>query len=692
VPIITDTSGYGGLEGFILDPDGDAPLNLGNNGPLRLAALTMTPAQKLPQWASNADTDGQALVRNPYHGNRDGCSMQVRVATPSMTQAMDSIGILEAKLQEACLQGADNGPGLAFDWTPAGATVTLRGYMLLGQITDVPITYDDAWFAAMPIVTVPFVAKPFLYGPEVTAGSAIVSDPLLTLEVDDVAGDVPAEARLVLTADTGEERRWAEWGLESRFFDSVSPSELFIDSADLDTSGFAGSSTALDGAYGGSAISATLISRPVAVCGTGDQDHVGTFRVKARVWPASIGEYWRMTWQDGDGLWSSNSWAQPIIAEDFNELDLGLVDITEAESGDQTWSGRIEAYTSTSGGELGALDYLVIFPVNEGYGRLEAAYSYVPGGVVEHDEFTGTTAGSALNGHTAPVGGSWATSGATTDFTFADGPASGDESVQRATTSDSDFRYGILGSTITGDVEVAVDTQVAYSSGDANAYQAVVAAWTDSDNLVRLKLNPITDPSLLIQQVSLALEFVYLGTAETIAGGNGISGLVTVDFSNPSWLTLRLIMYAATGRAIGLLLDSTGSTLLAVDGFLPPSTFTAGQVGIADQCNASGFTRYYDNFAAGIPNAEPLIINPDQALEITSSENRRWSADGSTYGDIPSRGSRLFIPQAGDAGRSSRIAVRAIREDPITMASRNDGADLTAEIFVTPRYLAVPRG
>ncbi len=120
-------------EGFVLDPDGDAPLNLGNNGPLRLAALTATPPPKLPQWQSNADTDGAALVRNPYHDKRDW-QMQVRVAVASMDQAMASIGIFEGKLQEACLQGAGNGPGLPFSWTPAGASTALTGYMLLGQI------------------------------------------------------------------------------------------------------------------------------------------------------------------------------------------------------------------------------------------------------------------------------------------------------------------------------------------------------------------------------------------------------------------------------------------------------------------------------------------------------------------------------------------------------------------------------
>ncbi len=86
----------------------------------------------------------------------------------------------------------------------------------------------------MPIVTVPFVTRRrSSTASEVSGGSVTSSSVLATITVDDVAGDVPAEARLVITDESSEARRWVEWGLESFYFDTVSPSELFIDSADL---------------------------------------------------------------------------------------------------------------------------------------------------------------------------------------------------------------------------------------------------------------------------------------------------------------------------------------------------------------------------------------------------------------------------------------------------------------------------
>lgn len=670
-------------EGFIIDPDGASPLNLGNSGGLRLAGLTIPPAPKRLEWASNADTDGQALVRNPLHDNRS-CSMQVRVAASSMDAAMTALGTLQGKLQEACIQGAGNGPGLPFLWTPSGATTGLTGSMVYAEITDLPVTYDDGWFASQPIVTVTFQAAPFLRGAEVTGPTASGTNPLVTVEVDSVPGDVPAEARLVVTDGTAQARRWLEWGLEQQYYDAAAPAPLFIDSGSLVTSGYAGAGSALTGAYGGSVVSAQLFTQPVAICGTGSLAHVGTFRVKARIHAASTSEYWRLSWQEADGDSFSNDYAQPVAAADFNEVDLGVVTVEPVLAGTQIWSGQIEAYTATVGGETGAVDYLALIPANEGYGRIEASYSYQPGVVTAHDEFTGTTAGSALNAHVAPTGGTWTTSGATTDFTFKDDvPETGDENIGRSTNSDSDYRYAILGSTTRTNTEVGAWI---WTQQDISTDQVVIARWTDSSNYVRLRSGWIVVGTH--HQPQLYLEMVVGGVATVL------------DQASPAqaaslWRQLRLVVFSS-GRVLGWLLDETGATLDQLAGLQSAlatgGTLASGKVGLADR-NATGVTlnRYYDNFYAGTPSAETLVINSGQSLQVRSDSNLRASVDGTAYGDIASRGSRLFIPQAGDAGRSSRIAVRATREDPVTMASRNDGDSTELAVFYKPRYLAVPR-
>jgi hypothetical protein len=61
-----------------------------------------------------------------------------------------------------------------------------------------------------------------------------------------------------------------------------------------------------------------------------------------------------------------------------------------------------------------ALDYLILVPQADGYGKARARR------LVAYDTFTGTTAGGALNTRVAPLGGTWATSGDATDFVFSD--------------------------------------------------------------------------------------------------------------------------------------------------------------------------------------------------------------------------------------------------------------------------------
>jgi hypothetical protein len=683
MPIITDLAPPGTTEGFILDPTG-TPLDVVSGGSFGMVSLAMPPAKRRPEWASSGDADGSELVREPYYYDRE-CTMQLRVQTTSMDQAVSAIGLLQGKLQEAIKLAAGGGAGLAFLWTPAHATVGLTGYMMLGEITDMPIDWNG-WFQAKPTVTVAFTAKPFLYGAEVTGPTATGTAPLLTVAVPSVPGDVPAEARLVITDGATQARRWVEWGLEQRYYNAGAPSSLLIDSEDLVTSGFAGTQATRTGGYRRAAathdtVSATLLAQPIALCGTGTLPHIGMFRVKARIWATSTAEYWRITWQDGDAPLSSNAWVQPIAAG-FNELDLGVVAIQAAPTGSQKWTGRIEAYTTTAGGEVGEVDYLILVPLAEGYGRLEGRFSYTHGVITGHDEFEGTP-GTALNTRTAPAGGSWATSGATTDLTIqAVGTSGTDDGIQRATASDADYRYAILGTATPSDTEVGTDIYMGTFSPTIDTHQGLVARWTDSSNYLRLRLERHSPSG------TLYLEQVVTGAVTVLASVGNVAYVNT-------WGSLRLVAFAS-GRCLGWLLYGDGSTLRQVDvlasAMATGGALATGKVGIIDRNTGSvSQARNYDNFYAATPTTEQVVVNSGRSLEVRSNSNLRQSSDGTTYGDIVARGSRLFIPQAGDGGRTSRIAVRATREDIVTSASRNDADSVTLSVFYKPRYLAVPR-
>jgi hypothetical protein len=248
----------------------------------------------------------------------------------------------------------------------------------------------------------------------------VSSNPIVTGTIPGIPGDVPAEVNYYLTERSNQNRRFVELGAEQRYFNPSSPTANLIDSEDLATSGFAGVQATRTGAYRRSGavndvVRGTLGSITSAIAGTGNLPHVGTYRVRARAYASSASVQARLSWQVGSGRFQPNSWVTPPVYGTFVDLDLGTVSIPPASSGTQQWSGRIEAFGAE--GDTLDIDHLVLVPT-EFYGKARGNYTYAPGAVVGYDNFTGTTAGNALNLRTAPAGGAWATSGEATDFAW----------------------------------------------------------------------------------------------------------------------------------------------------------------------------------------------------------------------------------------------------------------------------------
>lgn len=661
------------------------------SGHFGMEELEMPPPRKRLEWVQGDDSDGALLLRDPLFENREiTCRLRVRPQA-SMDAVLARIADLEAKLEEAEKQR----DGLPLVWTPNGSTKSYTLYVLSGELTGVPIVMqgaDTGWFQGQPIVTVQMTARPFGYGTEVIGTPVSSTLPLMTLTIPGVAGDVPAEARLIITDNAAKARRHVEWGLEQRHYTDATPAALLLDSDSLVTSGFAGTGNTRTGAYdpdatGNNVIRATLATQLVAVCGTGNQPHVGMFRVKARIYASSLDVRVRLAWQTGDGPFSFNGYATPPVEDALCEVDLGVISIPEKTLGTQRWVGRIEAYSATVDDTID-IDVLELVPAGEGYGKARGAFSYKPGPLVARDEFTATTAGGALNARVAPSGGTWATSGATTDFAFADGPGSGEESVSRATTADTGVgRFAILGSTNYTDTEVGVIHQI--TGSNPKAYNcAAVARWVDANNWLTLLL----DPRQLAFNHYLSLVVNEAGVGATFA-----SKLLTPIVSN-TWYGLRLVCFAS-GRAIGQLTDAAGNVIDQVEGqrtsLATGGALATGKPGFKDFCNTGGIgTRYYDKFYAATPAAEPIAIHPSQSLEVRAGGDDaclREDSSGVYWGEPPSyRGSRFYLPEAGDENRVSRIAAKARRND-VDVADDPDIADsLTVQVNHTPRYLAVP--
>jgi hypothetical protein len=672
------------LEQFAID---GLELNDGTN--YFLEELDVPPAQKKPEWVSGGDSDGSLLARGPLYDNAT-VTARVRIVVQStMDLAIAKIAALGDKLQES----ERNQTGIALTWTPADGTIQATGRVLSGEITGLPITTQGdmaGWFVKTPVVTITMVRDPFWRGPEVSGGTTTASTlPVVTLELTSVTGDVPAEGRLVVTDAATQSRRLVRWGLESRYYPTSSPPGLILESDSLVTSGFAGTGTTRTGAYdpgaaGSSVVRGTLARQAIAVCGTGVQTHIGTFHVFARVWATVTTSgaitYLRLAWQDGEGPMRTNTYVTPPLTAAWTDVDLGIITTTTAISGTQKWIGRIDAYSSVVGETLD-VDYIYLVPATEGYGEARGVYSYSPGVLVARDEYTSTTSGVALNARVAPTGGTWATSGSATDFGASDGPNTGDETMARTTSSDASERFAILGATNYTDVEVAVDH---FYTGSSTATGAIVIArWVDSSNYVSLALTP-----------PIPLGTLNLTSIVAAAGVTNSAARVT---RVPSvWYRLRLVVYA-TGRAIGMLLDSAGVLLQMVtiqhSSIATGGALATGKPGFADMnTTATATSRYYDNFYVATPAAEPIVVYSGRTATFASTYAQRQDSTGTYAGDVPGyRGTRFYVPPAGTRTRKARVAV-VVRRNDIAVAQDDQIADsTTVQALYTPRYINVPR-
>jgi hypothetical protein len=475
-----------------------------------------------------------------------------------------------------------------------------------------------------------------------------------------------------------------EWGAEYLHHNPASPTTLVLDSDSLVTSGFSGTQTTLAGAYdpgaAGNSIISTLVYTSVqAVCGTGVQSHIGTFRVKARIntGPGGcIGLSTRFAWRVGDGSYTTNTPVTGLtdLTQEYLELDLGLITIPEASTGTQAWDGRVEMWTTNPGDQI-YVDYLMLIPVDAGYGKVRASYAYSAGVVSARDEFTGTTAAAGLNGTTAPAGGTWASSGDADDFLFVNTDGSGG-------------RFAILGTGTFTNVEVGVDMYFDYTNATGvPPHGGTIARWTDSSNYLYVAAEGAADAFGITGSPVVAK--VVAGVTTTLASFEFLP--------ETTWRQVRLVVFAS-GRGIASMLTTDGVTVAEVDFYdaalATGGTLATGKAGFWDGLTSATrtATRYYDNFYVAVPAAEPVAVYSGRSLKIRHDDTIRESSAGGTWGRPPTyRGSRFYVQPAGDADRTTRVAVKLSRNDLDSAADDNLTDQLTLTATVTPRYSVVPR-
>jgi hypothetical protein len=412
----------------------------------------------------------------------------------------------------------------------------------------------------------------------------------------------------------------------------------------------------------------------------GTSSHVGVFRVKARVYSASLQNQFRLSWKTGDGPVNHNAWVLPVSTVFFVELDLGTITVPATSSGTQRWTGQVEVLAAATSPGTVIIDYMILVPQADGYGVARAVYSYSAGVVTGYDAFVGTTAGGALNARTAPLGGSWATSGDATDFVFDDSGVLIDttESIRRTTSvAETSGRFAILGSTSYTDTQV--DARGGLGTANYNKELSLIARWTDSSNYARLVI-----PAGGLGADVVKLEQVVAGVVTTLAS------YTWNQFNYLTYYRFRLIAYAS-GRILGWVFNDAGSTLVSLDAsssaIATGGTLASGKPGVRDRCLSGAGFREFTEVAVSTPTAEPIAINSSRTIQFRYDDTIRDDSSGVYVGRPPSyRGSRCLIPVG-----TSRVLAKARRNDVATALDDQVTDSTKIQVAYTPRYLAVPR-
>jgi hypothetical protein len=503
-------------------------------------------------------------------------------------------------------------------------------------------------------------------------------------------------------------------GGESRYYNSSTASTtsaLFLEAENLTPTG---SSTKTAGASGASGSGSNVVRNTDLTttyqavlkseidASNAALTHKGTFRVWAKLYrptgntgAVSV----RLEWAEGDFTRVTLNDPVAYAANDregaFTWVNLGIVSI---DPNSTRWEFRLLAKSTVVGDELDA-DCFVLFPTEVVYTELSGKLVFQnPSSFSARDEFNSHSAGD-LTTKTAPVGGAWTGGGDTNDFSIA--IVSPPVWATRDDLSDTAPRVDWLPTSLTNivvqaDVCPGTPGRTGGTTSQEGVDMAGIAAVVDADDYFSL--------SIKARNSERALEVGRtIGGSRTVVASMSLEGQITFN----RWFRMRLHIDAAgrwwayfafAGDGAGTADPQPGAVPALVMSGLDTNLATGGSLatrkpGLVDYCSQNASTalptRYYDNFLA-FPPTPDMAIFAGQSLTLAHDRATREDSTGAFSTTISDRRGRyLKIPPAGPEGRSTRLVVMALANDPYTMPEAGP-YDLSAQLFVTPRGLVVP--
>lgn len=615
------------------------------------------------EWVSGVDTEGALPARVFRRDNRE-VTFVLRVAEQKadLDDAMDLIAALNQAIEEAKRVASRGAVDPAVDsvrliWTPhdSGESRTMTLPVVGGDPVEVPITNqgdDQGWFLGRPKVRVRLVAGPFGYGDVAdlastdTDSNLIAANAIAALDLSAVGGDVPPWVDLTLTEDDSQIRHRVLVTAESP--------------ATGDTDYLAATSLTTTG-YGGTVSTGTL-----SMTSTG-------WRYMAAIPAQSHGRPRMLMATHGTGGGQIRvRWKQAGVERVSETVTLpaggyGDVSICRVE-GD--WEGVIEGNGTCS---LRGLTLLGVDGWMEARSMPPTALA-ASGERTHSDDFSGS---GSLGGSSLDLGGTWSTSGATTDWSVSGGLA------QRSTTADSSARIGLAGSA-TPDWVSAIGLLEMTNASSWPYGVGLLVRYVDSSNFVFAGLADAGTisgiPWLRVYKVIGGVATQLTGPAHT--GLAAQFGRMRIDLTiseSGEWIATPYRVYGSTWIVAGGGAQSGQDPDLASGG-----TLASGRVGIYDRWNGSANTRQVSDFQVFstpwrsdplLPAAGDLRLVGDTLLHESGSE-RSYRGMG-LAGLHPQHSSRLYVMarRGRDAGAS---------------VATNETDNLDLVVKARPRYLSVP--
>jgi hypothetical protein len=319
---------------------------------------------------STIDTEGEARGRIRYR-NR---TISIRLEVKGYTDEDDNVLTVDDVLDRLAAKLAKiNRAGGTLQRKLSDGSV--RTYDLTA-VTSHEVEYDHKYYnGGVASVDLVLEARPFATGVEEELGTLTSAGPQAGEIAAQVPGDVHGLGRLVLDGNA-ESSGAAVWGVQQQFYNSSSLAALQYQAESL-TLGSGVTSTAVTGASSGNAAVHTNLTTGTwtTIVSTGSRQHLGTFRMFARAkrTAGSGSVSLRLTWGPSGGVTNGSPVnSATVITNTSNEwalADLGLVTIPQPTRGNLSWGFQIDAQSTVAGDDV-AVDWVLLVPVDDGYGQM----------------------------------------------------------------------------------------------------------------------------------------------------------------------------------------------------------------------------------------------------------------------------------------------------------------------------------